>query len=63
MPAAGERGLTCYGRTLVTDWAAYALFEREVFSDLPVTENTNMQEMHLSLSILLLFINGIELKN
>lgn len=52
--------MNCYGETFMTDLALFALFEREGFSDLPIAEDTNMQEMHLRLSILLLFIHSVE---
>lgn len=41
----------------MTDLDIFALFEREVFCDLPITENTNMQKMRLSFSILPLVIH------
>jgi len=44
----------------MTDLAIFVLFERKVFNDLPIMENINMQEMHLNLSILLLFIHRTE---
>lgn len=47
----------------MADLAICPLLDREGFSDLPIPENTKMQEMHLSLSNLLLFIYCIEWKN